>query len=107
MAKKVAALLAMLVLIGAGLYLAGVGVGLDGSGSIPRFISRAPDFDALEADRARQRAAAPSPGTDVPPASTITAAAAPTSSPATAPSTPSPVVERASWPDFRGRHRDG
>jgi outer membrane protein assembly factor BamB len=107
MVKKVAAFVAMLVLVGAGLYLGGVRVGLDG-GSMPRFVSRTPDFDALEADRARQRAEAPAPESHRSPASPITPAAAPTSSgEAPAPSTSAPVVERASWPDFRGRHRDG
>ena len=107
MVKKIAALLAVLALVGAGLYLAGVRVGLDG-GSIPRFVSRGPDFDALEADRARQRSEAAAAGSAVSAPSPTPPAASSTASPATtAPSTSAPVVERASWPDFRGRHRDG
>ena len=48
----------------------GIRIALDGSGSRPRFVSRSPDYDALEADRARQRASATQqPST--PPASTV------------------------------------
>jgi outer membrane protein assembly factor BamB len=100
------ALLAVLALVGGGLYLAGVRVGLDG-GSMPRFVSRGPDFDALEADRARQRAEAAAAESPVPPPPAAPAADSTAAPEATAPSRSAPAVERASWPDFRGRHRDG
>jgi outer membrane protein assembly factor BamB len=105
MARKVAAVLAVLALVGAGLWVAGVRVALDG-GSLPRFVSTGPDFDALEADRARQRAeaAAEESETPPPPAPAVNLPTAPQPTV----STPAPaVLERPSWPDFRGRHRDG
>ena len=54
MAKWIAAVLAVSILVVAGLYLSGLRVSLDG-GSIPRFLTTSPDYEALEADRARQR----------------------------------------------------
>jgi outer membrane protein assembly factor BamB len=109
MAKKIAAVAAALILLAGGLYLAGVRIGLDG-GMRPRFISTTPDFDALEADRARQREEPlpPAPAElKAPPASPVTGAAAPGESAATGDSPPRAAQPPASWPDFRGPHRDG
>jgi outer membrane protein assembly factor BamB len=77
---------------------------------MPRFIASSPDYDALEADRARQRAAAPAPRV-----------AEERPAMESAPSTPLPVMPEsirtvetpprrpslAVWPDFRGPARDG
>ena len=110
----------------AGLYFAGVRIGLDGSGMMPRFVSTAPDYDALEADRARQRQQSAAAGetsragatpavTSVAPPTGVAAVgtAAEPSTPATAataatsPGTPPVPDARGGWPDFRGRNRDG
>jgi outer membrane protein assembly factor BamB len=111
--KTLLAVGGILVLVVAGLAVfrvLGLRVAVDGSGMMPRFVSRAPDFDALEADRARQRAEgerrapapveAPASGAD---------AVAPAISPAGAAdsATPSAPAARATWPDFRGASRDG
>jgi outer membrane protein assembly factor BamB len=113
---------------------AGFRVALDGTGYWPRFVSKAPDYDALEADRARQRvrsaaSAASSPPTGLvatassspasaepvgPAVGASTAAAAPASARRPAPSGaiagPRPAREeppREYWSDFRGPFRDG
>ena len=107
MVKKIAAGLAVLGLAVAALYLAGFRVALDGSGMMPRFVSAAPDFDALEADRARQRQQPPPP---IPPREQVRSIGLPhPENPAGAPpASPSPAVtERVSWSDFRGPNRDG
>jgi outer membrane protein assembly factor BamB len=100
------------IVVAIGLYAAGVRVERDGTGKIPRFFSVSPDYDALEADRARQRqqpvAAAPA---DPPRAAEPSAAAAvvPSTSAASADvATAAPAAAPASaWPDFRGPNRDG
>ena len=97
-----------------------VRVALDGSGTWPRYFFRVTDYDALEADRARQRAQPGSAaGADVPlTRETATDAATPsTPAPAAAPSTPAahandepPAAagsKAGSWTDFRGPARDG
>ena len=107
---------AILAIVAGALYVAGFRIALDGSGMFPRFVSSAPDYDALEADRARQRAAAP-------PTSTADDRAPAQSAPASeaAPAAPMqpagetigaaeparPRVPPAVWPDFRGPARDG
>src|SRR5262245_45205696 len=117
MAKKlviVAALGAIAVIV---LYqVVGVRVQVDGSGLIPRFVAGGPDYDALEADRARQRQVSPS-LTET--AGTIEQPTATTSPvPATTTAEPSAASPRTTsggtretrsddWPDFRGRARDG
>ena len=54
--KKAAVVMALLGIAAAGLYqFAGVRIAVNGSGMWPRFLLRAPDYDALDADRARQR----------------------------------------------------
>jgi len=108
-AKAVAVVLVGGVLAIAGLYLAGVRVGLNGSGR-PGFVSAPPDFNALEADRARQRqeGTSPAPGGSA-------GSSAPVHEPApiaaALPERPAPIPTPASvdapWPDFRGSHRDG
>jgi outer membrane protein assembly factor BamB len=118
MRKAFALLLAALLLIAAALYqFGGVRVILDGGGVWPRFVSGRPDYDALEADRARQRAdavaAQASPAGSfaartVAPASQAAAVAG--EPPAIAPESAAPrAAPRATpeWPDFRGPRRDG
>ena len=57
MFRKIALGIGLVVLAAAAAYhVLGLRVSVDGSGMIPRFLSSAPDYDALEADRARQRA---------------------------------------------------
>jgi outer membrane protein assembly factor BamB len=126
--KKAAAVIAVIAIAAGVARMAGLRVALDGSGLWPRFIAKAPDYDALETDRARQRerpapSRPPAPSEASPPtlppadSSHPTAApvdtrltqgkvlpAVPTETPA-----PAPVGEgaRGYWPDFRGPKRDG
>jgi outer membrane protein assembly factor BamB len=117
----IVAVLAIAAIAAAGLYLAGYRVALAGSG-MPRFVSKPPDYAALEADRARQReraatrTVAPSPAAQTPPAVAATAETppprteAPPASPATAVASPETMTSRPRrdyWPDFRGPNRDG
>ena len=104
-ARRVVLLVASLLVVAGALYLfAGVRVGLDGSGVRPRFLMRTPDYDALEADRARQRQQ-PHPDPRLrPPARRLRQPVA-RAPPPPAPSTAAPVV--SDWPDFRGPRRDG
>src|SRR4030095_5312747 len=116
MVKKVA-LAAVLLIVAAVVVFrfAGVRFAVDGSGMMPRFWSRAPHYDALEAGRARQRDQLPSP----PPAAVESVAspsppppdAAPSPTPVEAPARPEPKTIAGSpkgfWPDFRGPNRDG
>jgi outer membrane protein assembly factor BamB len=108
-------------LVLAALYqFAGVRPGFDGTGLMPRFASTGPDYEALEADRARQRAGAPpvervesaaslrSTPSAPDPAATAPPPASPL--PRAEPSTPASVDPRrtaAAWTDFRGPNRDG
>jgi outer membrane protein assembly factor BamB len=111
MMRKAVVVLAILALVAAGLYLAGFRVATDGSGWWPRFVSSTADFDALEADRARQRASAPPPAAAEASAATTPApperaAALPSGEDAGAPPS-APRISRPTWPDFRGAARDG
>ena len=57
MFRKIALGIGLVVLAAVAAYhVLGLRVSVDGSGMIPRFLSSEPDYDALEADRARQRA---------------------------------------------------
>jgi outer membrane protein assembly factor BamB len=97
------------------LYVFGVRLALDGSGTRPRFVSTSPDYDALEADRARQRERIPPPvkesgsDPDSAPKSGSDPGDEPTQGIDTArnqgltPIGGTPI----SWPDFRGPNRDG
>ena len=94
-----------------GLYqFAGIRVALDGR-MRPRFVGRAPDFDALEADRARQREQAAT----IAPSEGVPAAAAVATNPATdqtavvggSSTAADAITARGYWPDFRGPNRDG
>jgi outer membrane protein assembly factor BamB len=111
MVRKAAFALGFALIVAAGMYLAGFRLALDGSGMVPRFVSTTPDYDELEADRARQR--------ELPP---LGAAQPKTGSvpetPATSASAPEPESIRSGestrsrdltpvWPDFRGPARDG
>ena len=111
-----------LVILAAGLYSSGYRLERDGSGKLPRFVTK-PDYDTLEADRARQRqtpeadsitapasgAAPPSAAVDTAPQDSGTAgqrstASAPTASAPTATDSSAPG---RSWTNFRGENRDG
>lgn len=97
----------------------GLRIGVDGSGYMPRFISSGPDYDALEADRERQRtlpplsstiapAESPAPTAPVAPASPDAGVASPDASPeASAGGTPARSSPSSVWGDFRGPRRDG
>ena len=115
MLKKAAIIAALMVIAAAGLYrFARWRIALDGSGMWPRFVSRAPDWDAFEADRARQP--------EHPLPATAESAESPRLGGTSATFTPSPHREvtaapvgetvasarpRGYWPDFRGPRRDG
>jgi outer membrane protein assembly factor BamB len=117
MAKTLAVVLTLLVAAVGALYqFAGLRVDLDGSGWRPRFVTQTPDFDALEADRARQRQHGPASQTASPASDPLAAETLPTP-PSSQParrqrSTSEPVAgpggpDSAAWPDFRGPRRDG
>ena len=118
MIRKLVILAALAGVAAAVLYqFVGLRVYVDGSGLMPRFIAAAPDYDALEAERARQGQGPPWTG----------ATASDSQQPATAPSASlaaSPAAETAPtrttvennarealsndyWPAFRGASRDG
>jgi len=118
MRKKLAFVVIGLVLVAAGFFASGYRLALDGSGKVPRFVTKV-DFAALEADRARQ-----SPDSQVlpgtgnantaatpaePPAAAVSNTAAEVAAPALV--AQSAVSERPSpgegWSDFRGPNRDG
>src|SRR5262245_3530131 len=117
MVKRVALAAVLLIVATVAVFrVAGVRFAVDGSGMMPRFWSRAPNYDALEADRARHR--------DQPPPARP-AAAEPVASPSTPPPDAAPLPTRVQppassepkavaaaspkglWPDFRGPNRDG
>src|SRR5688572_14178503 len=113
---KNAARAGLVVVIAAGaLYLfTDVRVGLDGSGVWPRIESSAPDYDALEADRARQRERLTS-SPDLPIAAAnpppVAAGGQPSAESERGASDPPELrlapVQHPAWPDFRGPRRDG
>lgn len=124
MLKKIALGVGLMILLAVGVYrFFGLQVSVDGSGMIPRFVSEGPDYDALEADRSRQRAALPD--VDVSPeplrateggGSDAVSNALPGSTGAAVAETPSDVSPPAARPvsvddgygsDFRGPRRDG
>jgi len=116
MLKKTAIVVASIGIAVAGLYLVGLRFAVDGSGMVPRFLSRGPDYDALDADRARQRehpVQATEESDDSPQARV---AAATATQPAQIEAARAPAAEavagtvarpRGYWPDFRGPNRDG
>jgi outer membrane protein assembly factor BamB len=115
--RKAVVLLAIVAIVAFALYAAGFRIALDGSGMVPRFVSSAPDYDALEADRARQRATVPRPAAAEEPVPERSAAApagrAMPSVPESAGESirgsepPATSASTAVWPDFRGPARDG
>jgi outer membrane protein assembly factor BamB len=127
MKKAAFVIVAIAIAAGVAFRMAGLRIALDGSGLWPRFFATTPDYDALEADRARQRerpAAAglpvtsePSPPASRSPGSTPHVNAAPVDTPphgkvlpAVATEAMTPAVgegTRGYWPDFRGPKRDG
>lgn len=113
MGKKVAASVALLAFAAGALYVRGFRLGLDGSGRMPRFVTSGPDYDALEAHRARQREqplpeSPTSTGTSEPsPVSATSAPPPPVAAPPASAAAAQRMPPRESWPDFRGRNRDG
>jgi outer membrane protein assembly factor BamB len=112
MLKKGFVALLLIIAVAAGAaWLAGVRIGFDGSGVVPRFPSTGPDYDALEAHRARQRELRPAvDAADPPPTVPDPAApAAPSAAPASAGAEHVSGSDRRSgvpeWPDFRGPRR--
>ena len=124
MVKKIALGTGLIVLVAAVAYRSlGLRVSVDGSGMIPRFLSSEPNYDALEADRVRQRTLAPP--AEVSPAlptaarsgvaegvadapSTAVGSPAAGNSMEASPSQTSPAFPKDGyWPDFRGPRRDG
>jgi outer membrane protein assembly factor BamB len=119
MAKKLG-IAVVVVVVAVGVFrLTGMRFAVDGSGTWPRFWSRTPDYDELEADRARQRRLPQLPLGDR--VSEETGGSAPVSPEApdtrrpphdSAPAAPVPPAAaggpaRGYWPDFRGPNRDG
>ena len=118
MAKTATVLLGAAAVGAVGLYLVGPPISRSGSGIWPTFVSSEPNYDALEAHRARQRAEAP-------PVSAPSPAAAPINAGPVDPepraveegeaALAAPDTERLAplrsaagyWPDFRGPVRDG
>ena len=124
MFRKIALGIGVVVLAAVAAYhVLGLRVSVDGSGMIPRFLSSAPDYDALEADRARQRALllsaalpqAPPGAAEIGAAEGVTDALSSLvgATVVETPSEPSPPEASAVlptdgyWPDFRGPRRDG
>jgi outer membrane protein assembly factor BamB len=125
MLKKAAMLGALVAIAGAALYVAGVRVALDGSGMRPRFVSRGPNYDVLDADRARQRERAmPQTGPiqgaapldrgpalrqaqGIPSTSADQRQALQSDVMAASKTTAIGSSRRGYWPDFRGPRRDG
>ena len=119
MVKKLGFVFVGLVLVAAGLFAAGYRLALDGSGKVPRFVTKQ-DYAALETDRARQQQSAPLP----PSASEAVPVAMPTPrepqttgsegampSGQTVETATAPAAQTAGsaavWTDFRGPNRDG
>ena len=124
MFRKMALGIGLVVLAAVAAYhVLGLRVSVDGSGMIPRFLSSAPDYDALEADRARQRALLLSAALPQAPPAAVESGAAEGVTDALSslvgatvvetPSEPSPpeasavLPQDGYWPDFRGPRRDG
>lgn len=117
MAKKIALVTALPVIVAAALYqFAGLRIALDGSGKWPRFVMRMPDYGALEADRASQHQRPLPPTADqsggsvqaeVPPAPGPGQSARHVSAPEVAAASHAGATPRGYWPDFRGPNRDG
>ena len=111
MRKKALLTIVALLMLAGGLYqFGGVRLARDGSGMWPRFFSADANYEALEADRARQRGQALTPAGEAagPPQPSLAsaqaspqAAAEPAGPPAAATSS------RGYWPDFRGPNHDG
>ena len=116
--KKASIVVAFIGIAAAGLYkFAGLRIAVDGSGMWPRFVSHSPDYDALEADRARQRehtgqAATESSGDSPQARVAIPTVTTPAPTEATSGRAAGAVAgararPRGYWPDFRGPNRDG
>lgn len=114
MRKIVAAGLVVLLLVvvaASALYALGWRLALDGSGAWP-VLSKAPDFDALDADRARHQNASSMPDSPAAAANedatpVARAAAEPAAAPVAPAASPGAMQLAAVWSDFRGPDRDG
>jgi outer membrane protein assembly factor BamB len=116
--KVLAALVGGVAVVVMAMSAAGYRLAVDGSGKMPRFLTRS-SIDDLEADRARQRQLAPVQETAAAAAQApqpapvqVAAQEAPVTAPAEAPQGEPPAaapaaVRAGSWPDFRGPNRDG
>ena len=124
MFRKMALGIGLVVLAAVAAYqVLGLRVSVDGSGMIPRFLSSEPDYDALKADRARQRALLLSADLpQAPPAavesgavedvtdalsSLVGATVVETPSESSPPEASAVLPQDGYWPDFRGPRRDG
>jgi outer membrane protein assembly factor BamB len=121
MAKKLGIAVVVVVVAFGVFRLTGMRFAVDGSGMWPRFWSRTPNYDELDADRAQQRRLPPLPAGDHTPDEAGGAESAP--SVATVPESSRRPSDSASavlvppaagdgrargyWPDFRGINRDG
>ncbi len=106
--QVVGGLVLVIALAAIAMSATGYRLSVDGSGGMPRFLTRS-NIDTLEEDRARQRQLSPAVEPVVPAAAVVQQAppkAATQAAPTAATPQPSPD-QPAGWPDFRGPNRDG
>jgi len=118
MRRKLAFVCIALVVVAGGMFASGYRLALDGGGTFPRFLTKT-NYDALEADRARQHQEAARATNVVQEPARMTAPATPAAQAAGAPpisaqtigASAGPASETEApglnWTDFRGPNRDG